>query len=118
MNEVVNGGSEAVVERAVEFAEMISENSPDSVIISREGIKVGWEGVSAEEGSRLLVDGWNKKLNSGENIKERARAFVEKRKPRWIPNKLKNTLEPCYPELAITSHDCNQPSSGRAMRSG
>jgi len=87
-NEVVSGGSEAVVKRAVEYAEMISENSPDSVIISREGIKMGWEGVGAEEGSRLLVEGWNKKLNAGENIKEGVRAFVEKRKPRWVPSKL------------------------------
>jgi hypothetical protein len=58
------------VKKALEYAAMISENSPDSVIISREGIKLGWEGVGAEEASRLLQEAWGRRLNEGENIKE------------------------------------------------
>ncbi|KAL1957318.1 hypothetical protein VTO42DRAFT_6107 [Malbranchea cinnamomea] len=77
-----------VVKRAVERALEIAGNSPDAVIVSREGIKMGWEGVGAEEGSRLLADAWEKKLTSGENMKEGVLAFVEKRKPRWVPSKL------------------------------
>lgn len=97
INEVVDDEKESegeegmgrlVVRRAVEVALEISANSPDSVIVTREGLKLGWEGVGAEEGSRLLQDAWGKKLNDGENIKEGVRAFVEKRKPRWVPSKL------------------------------
>jgi enoyl-CoA hydratase/carnithine racemase len=88
VNAVVEGGAEKVVAEAIEMAEAVAENSPDAVIVTREGIKLGWEGVGAEEGSRLLKEGWEKKLNEGENIKEGLKAFVEKRKPRWVPSKL------------------------------
>lgn len=89
VNEVVDvkGGGD-VVGRTLEVARQIAGNSPDAVIVSREGVKLGWEGVGAEEGSRLLVEGWSKKLNEGENIKEGLRAFVEKRKPVWLDSKL------------------------------
>ncbi|KAL2834319.1 ClpP/crotonase-like domain-containing protein [Aspergillus cavernicola] len=89
VNEVVVGDEEeGVVKRAVEVAVQIAANSPDAVIVSREGVKMGWEGVGAEEGTRLLVEAWEKKLNDGENIKEGLRAFVEKRKPQWVESKL------------------------------
>ncbi len=86
VNEVVAG--EKVVERAVEVAAQIAGNSPDAVIVSREGVKAGWEGVGAEEGTRLIIEAWEKKLNAGDNIKEGLRAFVEKRKPQWGESKL------------------------------
>jgi len=88
---LVNGvcrEGEDVVGRAVGLAEMVSANSPDSVVVSREGIKMGWEGVGAEEGSRLLGEVWFERLQRGENMREGVRAFVEKRKPRWVPSKL------------------------------
>ncbi|KAI9934686.1 hypothetical protein ASPWEDRAFT_44154 [Aspergillus wentii DTO 134E9] len=88
VNEVVSGGDEQVVKRTVEIAAQIASNSPDAVIVTREGIKMGWEGVGAEEGSRLLIDGWSKRLYEGENIKEGLMAFVEKRKPNWVDSKL------------------------------
>ncbi|KAL2815351.1 ClpP/crotonase-like domain-containing protein [Aspergillus granulosus] len=88
VNEVVAGGATEVVERAVAVAQLIAANSPDSVIVSREGVKLGWEGIGAEEGTRLLIETWEKKLNAGENIKEGLKAFVEKRKPRWAESKL------------------------------
>lgn len=87
VNQVV-AAEQDVVSRALEVAAQIAGNSPDAVIVSREGVKLGWEGVGAEEGSRLLVEGWSKKLNDGENIKEGLRAFVEKRKPVWLDSKL------------------------------
>src|SRR5271156_5412311 len=62
--------SRPVVKKALEYAAMITENSPDSVIISREGIKLGWEGGGAEEASRFLQEAWGRRLNEGENIKE------------------------------------------------
>ncbi|GFG26666.1 transcriptional adapter 2 [Aspergillus udagawae] len=87
VNEVVDEANQ-VVKRAIELAELIAANSPDAVVVSREGIKLGWEGVGAEDGSRLLVDTWSKRLYEGENIKEGLRAFVEKRKPKWVDSKL------------------------------
>jgi len=49
VNKVVND----VVQGVMDMAHMNAENSPDAVIVSREGIKMGWEGVCAEEGTRL-----------------------------------------------------------------
>jgi enoyl-CoA hydratase/carnithine racemase len=102
INEVVNvddcvgaGGkldddavSKKVVERAVQVASEIAENSPDAVLVSREGIKLGWEGIGAEEGTIMLNETWVRRLYEGENIKEGLKAFVEKRKPDWKDSKL------------------------------
>jgi enoyl-CoA hydratase/carnithine racemase len=86
VNKVV--GREEVVEESIGIAETIAGNSPDSVIVSREGIKMGWEGVGAEEGTRLLAENWYSRMDKGENMKEGVRSFVEKRKPVWVPSKL------------------------------
>jgi enoyl-CoA hydratase/carnithine racemase len=92
VNKVVGKGGEGldseVVKAAIQMAEMIAENSPDSVIVSREGIKLGWEGVGAEEGTKVLEREWYPRMDRGENMKEGVRAFVEKRKPRWVASKL------------------------------
>lgn len=85
-NKVVPKGKS--VEAAIEMAELISANSPDSVIVSREGIKMGWEGVGAEEGTRLIAENWYSRMDKGDNMKDGVRSFVEKRKPRWVPSKL------------------------------
>jgi enoyl-CoA hydratase/carnithine racemase len=82
------GPDSEVVKEAIRMAEMIAENSPDSVIVSREGIKLGWEGVGAEEGTRILEREWYPRMDRGENMKEGVRAFVEKRRPKWVPSKL------------------------------
>lgn len=81
----VEGG---VVQLAISWAQQISKNSPDSVIASKEGVELAWEGIGVEEGSRRLVDGMWKKMEAGENMKEGVRAFVEKRGPRWADSKL------------------------------
>jgi enoyl-CoA hydratase/carnithine racemase len=86
VNKVV--GKEEVVAESIKVAEVIAGNSPDSVIVSREGIKMGWEGVGAEEGTRLLAENWYVRMDKGENMKEGVRSFVEKRKPVWVPSKL------------------------------
>ena len=96
VNEVVAVGekakdeeiSEKVLQRALAVAEEIAGNSPDSVLVSREGIKLGWEGIGADEATGMLNDTWVKRLYEGENIKEGLRAFVEKRKPTWVDSKL------------------------------
>ncbi|CAD6446419.1 271f17ce-81b3-45b4-b7da-a0a760cfa961-CDS [Sclerotinia trifoliorum] len=86
VNRVVGTGKS--VEEAIKMAELIAANSPDSVIVSREGIKMGWEGVGAEEGTRLIEQNWYSRMDKGPNMKEGVRSFVEKRKPNWVPSKL------------------------------
>jgi enoyl-CoA hydratase/carnithine racemase len=101
INEIVNvddcvvGGkvdddavSKKVVDRAVQVASEIAGNSPDAVLVSREGVKLGWEGIGAEEGTVMLNETWVRRLYEGENIKEGLKAFVEKRKPDWKDSKL------------------------------
>ncbi|KKY20935.1 putative enoyl hydratase [Phaeomoniella chlamydospora] len=77
-----------LTQKALEIANEVAGNSPDSIIITKAGIGMGWEGIGAEEGSRLLVEQWGRKLNEGENLREGVRAFVEKRVPRWRDSKL------------------------------
>ena len=88
VNEVVEGDPNNVVKRAIEVAKIIAGNSPDSVVVSREGVLLGWEQLSAEEGTDRLVQGGWKTMEGGENMKEGVRAFVEKRKPKWTDSKL------------------------------
>lgn len=78
----------AVLGKALKVAGEIAGNSPDSVLVSREGVKLGWEGIGADEATAMLNETWVKRLNEGENIKEGLRAFVEKRKPVWVDSKL------------------------------
>lgn len=77
-----------VVERAVSIASEIAANSPDAVLVSREGVMLGWEGIGAEEATVMLGDTWLRWLYEGENMKEGLRAFVEKRVPVWVDSKL------------------------------
>lgn len=78
----------AVLGKALEVAGEITGNSPDSVLVSREGVKLGWEGIGADEATTMLNETWVKRLYEGENIKEGLKAFVEKRKPVWVDSKL------------------------------
>jgi enoyl-CoA hydratase/carnithine racemase len=86
--EVDEAVSKVVVGKALEVAGAIAGNSPDSVLVSREGVKLGWEGIGADEATSMLSETWVKRLNEGENIKEGLRAFVEKRGPVWVDSKL------------------------------
>lgn len=87
VNHVVSGGNAEVVEEAVKWAVEIASNSPDAVIVSRQGVMVGWE-VGAQEGTEKLMKEWYPKIDRGENMVEGVRAFVEKRKPVWVGSKL------------------------------
>ncbi|KAL2205946.1 enoyl-CoA hydratase [Sarocladium strictum] len=84
----VVGREESVIDKALEYATMIAEASPDATIVSREGLKLGWEALSVADASRVFLEGWGNRIYEGQNIKEGLRAFAEKRKPRWNPSKL------------------------------
>lgn len=88
INRVVGEGEGEVVREAIRVAESIVAASPDSVIVSREGVKAGWEGGGVEEGTERVESEWFAKMDRGENMKEGLRAFVEKRQPRWVASKL------------------------------
>lgn len=79
---------ESVVDMAIQWATDISANSPDSVIVSKEGIELGWDGISVEEGSQRLIDGPWKTMQMKDNMVEGVKAFVEKRSPQWVDSKL------------------------------
>ncbi|KAI0866617.1 enoyl-hydratase [Xylaria cubensis] len=88
VNEVVVGEGKDVVEAAVKWAERIAANSPDAVIVSREGLKLGWESVGPQQGTDLIMKGWYARIEGGENFVEGVKSFNERRKPVWKDSKL------------------------------
>ncbi|KAK4103396.1 ClpP/crotonase [Parathielavia hyrcaniae] len=86
VNFVVGEGK--AVEEAVKLAEEIAGNSPDAVIASREGLRLGWEGIGPHMATEVLETGMYGRIDGGENMKEGVRSFVEKRKPVWKDSKL------------------------------
>lgn len=84
----VVSGEQALVEEAVKLAEEIASNSPDAVLTSKEGLRLGWEGMGPEKATAVLEMGMYRKLEKGENMKEGVASFVEKRKPVWKDSKL------------------------------
>ncbi|KAL2164811.1 hypothetical protein VTH06DRAFT_107 [Thermothelomyces fergusii] len=78
----------AAVREAVRLAEEIAANSPDAVIASREGLRLGWEPLGPQAGTDLLERGVYGRIDGGENMREGLRSFVEKRKPVWKDSKL------------------------------
>ncbi|KAA8901801.1 enoyl-CoA hydratase [Sphaerosporella brunnea] len=85
VNEVVEGD---IVDAALRWAQKIAEMSPDSIIVTREGLKSAWDGIGVNEATAKVEQGVWRKLQEGENIKEGLRAFVEKRSVRWVDSKL------------------------------
>ena len=79
---------ENLVREAVKMAALIARMSPDSVIVSRAGIRQAWETGSVERSTQLTSDAYAAKLMSGDNIREGLLAFREKREPKWLPSKL------------------------------
>ncbi|KAK4182745.1 putative enoyl-CoA hydratase/carnithine racemase [Podospora australis] len=76
------------VEEAVKVAEEMSGNSPDAVIASREGLRLGWEGIGPGLATEVLERGMYGRIDGGENMKEGVRSFVERRKAGWVDSKL------------------------------
>ncbi|KAB5513088.1 ClpP/crotonase-like domain-containing protein [Coniochaeta sp. 2T2.1] len=87
VNFVVPEGK-SVVDEAVKVAEELAGNSPDAVIVSREGMRLGWEGVGPELGTEIVERGMYGRMDGGENMKEGVRSFVERRRAGWVDSKL------------------------------
>jgi enoyl-CoA hydratase/carnithine racemase len=79
---------EALIKEAVEIGKTIAGMSPDSIMVSRTGIREAWETGSVEHATNLTFRAFAHRLMGGENAKEGMRAFAEKRQPKWVPPKL------------------------------
>lgn len=77
-----------VVDAAVKVADEMCNNSPDSLIVGRRGIRLSWESGNAEEAVSTLAEQWYPRLVEGANFAEGIRAFAEKRSPKWVNSKL------------------------------
>lgn len=77
-----------VVGAAVDLASRIASMSPDSVIVSRSGLREAWENSSVERAVQNIEQTWAGKLMGGVNAMEGMAAFAEKRSPRWKPSRL------------------------------
>ena len=87
VNEVVDTAAD-VTDAAVELAREMCKNSPDALIVGRQGIRLSWELGSVEEAVTRLADEAYPKLMAGSNFTEGIKAFVEKRSPLWVNSKL------------------------------
>ncbi|KAK2616325.1 hypothetical protein QQS21_000759 [Conoideocrella luteorostrata] len=89
VNRVVKtNGSHAVVEEALRWATDVACNSPDAVIVSREGLLGGWEDGDPRASTVKIERGLYRRIEGGENMKEGVLSFVEKRKAEWKDSKL------------------------------
>jgi enoyl-CoA hydratase/carnithine racemase len=79
---------EAVVSVALQIAQEMCKNSPDALVVGRQGIRLSWEASSVEEAVSSLADEWYPRLMAGSNFAEGIQAFVEKRQPTWVNSKL------------------------------
>lgn len=85
---VISSTQAEVVAEAVKLAEKVASLSPDSVIVSRAGLREAWETGSVERAAQLVEEKIGRKLKNLENTKRGLQAFAEKRKPEWVPSKL------------------------------
>ncbi|KAF5980616.1 hypothetical protein FBULB1_5084, partial [Fusarium bulbicola] len=74
---------EDVVQEALKWAVEMSGNSPDSIIVSREGLLGGWEAEGPRESTSRTDGGIYKGMDGGDNMKEGVLSFVEKRNAVW-----------------------------------
>jgi enoyl-CoA hydratase/carnithine racemase len=86
VNRVVAAGD--LLDESIKTAETIAGNSPDAVVVSREGLMVGWDAVEPQRGTFQLDKGLYAQMEGGDNMKEGVMSFVEKRKAVWKDSKL------------------------------
>ena len=72
-----------VVNEAVRWATQVAENSPDSLIVTRAGLREGWTTADVVDATKTTDSREWTELQHGENMQEGLRAFRERRKPVW-----------------------------------
>ena len=77
-----------VLNEALRWATEVANNSPDSVIVSREGLIGGWDAQDPKESTKRVDQGIYQQMDKGENMKEGVASFVERRKAVWKNSKL------------------------------
>jgi enoyl-CoA hydratase/carnithine racemase len=85
INHVVEGN---VVDEALRWAAEMSDNSPDSVLVSRAGLMGGWDPEDPKASTDRVIHGMYRMMDGADNMKEGVVSFVEKRKPVWKDSKL------------------------------
>ncbi|KHN96197.1 enoyl-CoA hydratase/carnithine racemase [Metarhizium album ARSEF 1941] len=89
VNKVVKAkGEHAVVEEALRWATDVACNSPDSVIVSREGLLGGWDAEDPRASTERVDRGIYQRMYGGENMREGVLSFVERRKAEWKDSRL------------------------------
>jgi len=87
VNDVVS--PDRVLPRALEYAEAILNQSPDSIRSTKKALNEAALHGNIENAWRFhVVSSENRSVYSGENIKEGLDAFNDKRKPKWVNPKL------------------------------
>ncbi|MCJ1304022.1 hypothetical protein MMC08_006834 [Hypocenomyce scalaris] len=71
-----------LVMEAVKMAAGVAAMSPDSVVVSRAGIREAWETGSVEGATRVTAEAFAERLMGGENVREGLLAWREKREPK------------------------------------
>lgn len=87
VNRVVEKGR-PVLDEALAWAAEVAGNSPDSVLATREGLRLGWEPLGPEVATEVVERGVYGRMEGAENMVEGVMSFVEKRKPLWRDSKL------------------------------
>ncbi len=90
VNKVVEDSANgaATLQAAVALASAVAANSPDAVVVSREGMRMGWDGLSPDMAVDLLERGMYGRMDGGDNMKEGVLSFVERRPAVWKDSKL------------------------------
>lgn len=84
----ISSSHSTLLEEAVKLALEVCECSPDSVIVSRAGVRETWENASVERAGQLTAERFQDRLLGGENIKIGLTAFAQKKSPEWVASKL------------------------------
>lgn len=88
VNEVIDGNGDTLLRRVLEVAARLADNSPDAVIVTREGLLSGWAGEDPQPATLRVEGAIYKDMEGADNMKEGVLSFVEKRKAVWKDSKL------------------------------
>ena len=84
----VSKSHESLIPEAVELASRVASLSPDSIIVTRSGLREALEQASVERASQETEQRYGHALRDGDNIAIGLRAFADKKQPKWVPSKL------------------------------